>query len=110
MLAYIADHREILRSASHYAIADPGELQLFHTAVYLRGGMTLHALRVTVGDDALKRIFHEYHARFADSTATTADFIAVAEEISGQDLTELFDEWLYTGTLPTGTVPELPTG
>ncbi len=88
------------------AIADPQESQLFGRAVYWRGGITLHALRVTVGDEVLKEIFREYSVRFAGSTASTEDFIAVAEEVSDQDLTELFDEWVYTGH----PFPELPTG
>jgi len=31
---------------------------------------------------------------------TTADFIALAEEISGQQLDELFQTWLFTDTKP----------
>ncbi len=111
MLERIGELYERLVSQRNNAIADPQESQLFSWAVYWRGGMTLHALRITVGDEVLKEIFHEYHARFADSTASTEDFITVAEEVSGQDLTELFDEWVYTGhPFPWDPFPELPTG
>ncbi|MEE9298404.1 MAG: M1 family metallopeptidase [Acidimicrobiia bacterium] len=105
MLEEIGGLHERLRSVGHFAIGDPQESQLFGPAVYWRGGMTLHALRVAVGDDVLKKIFHEYFGRFVDGTASTADFIGIAEEVSGQDLTELFDAWLFSVPLP-----ELPTG
>ena len=66
--------------------------------------MTLHALRLTIGDEAFFATLQTYFARHNESTATTADFIAVAEEVSGQSLGDLFDEWLYGDT-----IPEFPT-
>mgnify|MGYP002620222883 CR=1 FL=1 len=79
---------------------DPGKQNLFDQAVYIRGAMTLHALRRTVGDDAFFRILPEWASRKQDSTATTAEFIALAEEISGQELDQLFQDWLYTPRRP----------
>jgi len=74
---------------------DPGKDQLFSQSVYTRGGMTLHALRVTVGDEAFFRILPEWASRKQDSSATTDEFIALAEEISGRQLDQLFQDWLY---------------
>ena len=48
------------------------------------------------GHDAFFEILQRYHERFADGNARTADFIAVAEEISGQELSTFFDGWLYS--------------
>jgi aminopeptidase N len=64
-------------------------------AVYQRGAMTLHALRVTVGDDAFFRILPEWASRKKGSTATTREFIELAEEISGRELDQFFQDWLY---------------
>jgi aminopeptidase N len=76
--------------------ADPGRTNLFDTAaVYTRGGMTVHALRVTVGDDAFFRILKEWTNRKKDGNATTVEFIALAQEVSGQQLGQLFNDWLY---------------
>ena len=94
-----------LQSIEHFAISDPQESQLFGPAVYWRGGMTLHALRAQVGDEVLKEIFHTYFERFADGNVTTAEFIELAEELSGQDLAQVFDDWLFSVALP-----DLPTG
>jgi aminopeptidase N len=75
--------------------AAPGKDELFGESVYARGGMALHALRMTVGDDAFFRILREWAARNKDATATTAEFVALAGTISGAQLDRLFQEWLY---------------
>jgi aminopeptidase N len=78
----------------------PSVEELFTPSVYLRGAMLLHALRLEVGDEAFFDILRTHAERFAGSTARTDDFIALAEEISGQQLDELFDRWLNSPTLP----------
>jgi aminopeptidase N len=80
--------------------ATPPADDLFNPSVYLRGGLTLHALRLQVGDDTFFNILRSYHQRYQSSNASTADFIAIAEEISQQDLSQLFDGWLYQAALP----------
>jgi aminopeptidase N len=83
------------------AIADPGPFGLFHAAVYDRGGATLHALRVEVGDEAFFAASQEWLTRFDDATGTTEDFQAIFEEVSGQDLDAFFDVWVRTPSKPT---------
>jgi aminopeptidase N len=84
---------------------DPPLDNLFGPSVYVRGSLTLHALRLTVGDEPFFEILRTYYARFAGGNAGTADFIAVAEEVSGQELTDLFEAWLYGEE-----VPDFPAG
>ena len=79
---------------------DPGPRDLFDTSVYLRGALTLHALRVEVGDEAFFRIVRTYADRFAGSNASTDDFVALAEDLAGRDLGGLFDAWLFGADLP----------
>lgn len=83
------------------AIADPGALGLFHDAVYDRGAAMLYALRVKVGDAVFDEISLEWTQRNADSTVSTDDFQALAEEISGQDLDNFFDVWVWSTGKPT---------
>ena len=78
----------------------PGTNQIFAGEVYRIGGLTLHALRLTVGDEAFFETMRTYVARYGGGNATTADFVAVAEEISGQDLTNLFEAWLFEPDVP----------
>lgn len=83
-----------------YTPGDPGPLSLFGQGVYPQGAWTLHALRLEVGDAVFFDILRTYYARFAYGNATTEDFIAVAEELSGESLTDFFDAWLYDGGVP----------
>jgi hypothetical protein len=68
--------------------------------VYLRGAMTLHVLRRTVGDAAFFRILRAWPAAHRYRNGTTAQFIALANQISGRNLTGLFQAWLYTPAKP----------
>ena len=81
---------------------DPGAdlTGLFSDAVYDRGALTLQALREQVGDPAFRRIVREWTSRYAGQAVTTADFVALAEQVSGQRLDALFDTWLYTPGRP----------
>ena len=81
-------------------IGDPGTDQLFDFAIYARGAMTLHQLRLMVGDDAFFRILQTWHSSHAGGNGTTAQFIALAESISGQQLDDFFTTWLYTPERP----------
>jgi aminopeptidase N len=79
---------------------DPGVHRLFDPVVYQRGALTLQALRVEVGDDVFLRILREWTDRHAGDAVTTADFVALAEEISGRQLDDLFSSWLQREALP----------
>ncbi|MEU1972438.1 M1 family metallopeptidase [Microbacterium sp. NPDC019599] len=81
-------------------IGDPGPDLLFDGAVYDRGAMTLQALRNTIGDDAFFELLPRWHDSHEKGNATTKEFIALAEEVSGMKLGKLFDAWLYTGERP----------
>ncbi len=82
--------------------ADPGgPAQLFDGTVYERGAMTVQALRQKVGDDAFFRIMRTWLQQNRYGTVSTAQFIALAEQISGTDLTRFFDVWLYQPQKPT---------
>jgi aminopeptidase N len=74
-------------------LADASEL--FHTPVYDRGAMTLQALREKVGEDIFLTIVRSWYAENRHSNVTTADFIALAERVSGQQLDQFFQVWLF---------------
>ncbi|MCZ2127825.1 MAG: M1 family metallopeptidase [Anaerolineales bacterium] len=78
----------------------PAADDLFNYGVYQRGGLTLHALRLTVGDQAFFKILKTYAEKYKYGNATTEDFIAVAEQVSGQALGDFFQNWLYEKELP----------
>ena len=83
------------------APGDPGVSRLFAYQVYVRGAMTLQALRRTVGSADFLEILRTWAADHADSTATTDQLIELSEAVSGQELSGFFDEWLFTTSKPT---------
>lgn len=74
---------------------NPGKDRMFVRSVYQRGAMTLHALRVRVGDQTFFEILRSWASEHAYGNATTGDFVALAERVSGADLQGLFRTWLY---------------
>ncbi len=89
-------------SGPHPLPGDPGPSgeEMFADSVYLRGGLTLVALRVEVGDDTTWAILRAWADRFAYGNAATADFISLAEELSGRQLDDLFQAWLFDPSMP----------
>lgn len=81
-------------------LGDPGPDLIFDDRVYKRGALTLHALRRVVGDEVFFRILQSWTAANEGATATTADFIALAEQVAGWRLGGLFVEWLEDRALP----------
>lgn len=81
-------------------LADPGPALMFDDRVYKRGALLLHALRTEVGDDDFFSILRSWVSRFGGGNADTADFEALAAEVSGRDLDELFEAWLHSTDLP----------
>jgi aminopeptidase N len=81
-------------------VRDPGPLGLFSWAVYKRGASTLYALHDKIGDDDFFALAKAWVERFGGGDATTDDFIALAEEISGQQLDDFFEVWIETPLKP----------
>ncbi|WP_405866504.1 M1 family metallopeptidase [Streptomyces sp. NBC_00005] len=81
-------------------VAAPNEANLFDSQRYLGGVLVLYALRQLVGEDVFAAIEHTFLARHRNSSATTADYIAVASEVSGQDQSGFLRDWLYGTKTP----------
>ncbi|MGI5160296.1 M1 family metallopeptidase [Microbispora sp. CA-102843] len=80
---------------------DPGRNGMFDwNAIYVRGAMTVHALRKKIGDETFFTLLRTWTKENRHSTVTTEDLVALAERLSGQDLDDLFDAWLYTAAKP----------
>ncbi len=82
----------------------PADIQsaetMFDNNVYQRGGLALQALRIKLGDEIFFKLLQTYASQYASKNVTTADFIALAEKTSGQDLKDFFQRWLYDQSLP----------
>jgi aminopeptidase N len=74
---------------------------LFNGTIYVRGAMTLEALREKVGDLTFFQIMRNWAAENRYGNVATAGFIALSEQLSGMNLDDFFDVWLYQPEKPT---------
>ncbi len=69
--------------------------QEYGAIVYGRGPLFLLALEDKIGRPAMLKFLQEYYRKYAWGIATPAGFQALAQEVSGQDLSDLFNSWVY---------------
>ena len=93
-------HRSLLSLPTDLLLGDPGAALMFDDRVYKRGALTLHALRLTLGDDTFFDLVRTWTAEHRFGTATTEDFRTLADEFAGKPLSDLFDSWLFASAVP----------
>ncbi|MEU7879190.1 M1 family metallopeptidase [Microbispora bryophytorum] len=64
------------------------------------GLLMLAGLRHQVGDSVFKKIEQTFYDRYLGRSATTKDYIDVANRVSGRDLTAYIEGWLYGAKVP----------
>ena len=74
--------------------------QMFSASVYLRGALTLHALRGFAGDSVFAEILRTHHQRSAHANTNTAAFLEIVTELAGPEATELVESWLAENPIP----------
>jgi Peptidase family M1 domain len=71
----------------------------YNTAIYTRGKLFFHQLRYIVGHATMQRILRTFYQRWKLRHVDEAAFRAVAEEVSGRDLSTFFAQWLHSTVL-----------
>jgi aminopeptidase N len=85
--------RPVVDSVSPY-------MELLNTNSYQKGSWILHMLRRQLGDVIFRECIRKYYTTYAGGNADTEDLQKIFEEVSGQDLSVFFHQWLY--------IPEVP--
>ncbi|HIA74327.1 MAG TPA: M1 family peptidase, partial [Gemmatimonadetes bacterium] len=73
---------------------------------YQKGGWVLHMLRGLLGDEVFFAGIREYYRRYLHTAVLTEDLQAVMEEISHQDLSWFFAQWIHSPGYPVLEVEE----
>jgi aminopeptidase N len=74
----------------------PGQAKnLFAVSTYVRGAMTLQALRDKIGTQDLLAILRTWATEHRYGHGDIEEFIALAEKVSGDHLRAFFDRWLF---------------
>ncbi|QTI90932.1 M1 family metallopeptidase [Streptomyces sp. AgN23] len=81
--------------------ADSGQqIGIFRPVVYDGSALVLYALRQRIGRTAFDRLEREWVLRHRDGVASTADFIQLASQVAGRDLSGFLRPWLYGKKTP----------
>lgn len=73
---------------------------MFDEISYQKGGLILHMLRKTVGDEAFFKSLNTYLTKFAYKSAEIHDLRLIFEEITGMDLNWFFNQWFLASGHP----------
>jgi len=92
--------RRLARLSQELILADPGPQLMFDDRVYKRGALTLHALRLTLGEQSFFELLHSWVADNAYGTVTTDMFLEHVQQHAGRHLGGVLDPWLFAGALP----------
>jgi aminopeptidase N len=102
---FLTTYRSFERSNPFWdlRIGDPGPRRLFDDAVYVRGAMTLQALRNRIGRHDFFTVARRWVHRNAVGLGSTRELKRLAERVSGRQLDRLFRNWLFSGEKPAPT-------
>jgi len=67
-----------------------------HVMNYHKGAWVYYLLDVILGETIFNRIISSLYSNYADKLVSNQDFIHCIERISGRNLTELWEDWIYT--------------
>ncbi len=81
-------------------IGSKAPMTLLNANSYQKGGWVLHMLRNKLGDSLFWQSIRTYYATYAGKNAGTEDLKVIFEKVSGQNLHEFFQQWLYTTGQP----------
>ena len=99
-LRRIAESNRIVFFDSSLSVAEPSKSNLYTNESYSGGALVFYVLHQHVGDGTFFQILRTYMERFGGGYAGTDEFIALAKEVSGEDLDPLFEAWLFSPKLP----------
>lgn len=90
----------LARQTTTESTGEPSVENLFGFERYDGGAVVVHALRAELGDEAFFAVLQRWVADNDGTSATTEDFIALAESVAGRSLTDFFATWLYAERVP----------
>jgi len=83
-----------------FELGDPGPVLMFDDRVYKRGALTLHALRLTVGDAPFFTMLRSWTAAHRHGSVNTEEFLLHASTHSSLPVVTLLRSWLFERALP----------
>jgi len=107
---------EYLDDRSVYVYDTTRASDVFDIVVYDKGAWVLHMLRHVIGDETFFNFLHEYaNSQYRHSSLTTQEFMSFINNLTGQNLDEFFNDWVYGILYPVYgsayySIPDLSDG
>lgn len=97
-----AAYREEMNDATYYGggtiyVEDPSDFNTIfdYNLTYLKASWVPHMLRGVLGDETFFEALHQYREECKYASATTEEFQAAFEQVSGRDLEPFIQQWIY---------------
>ncbi|MGN2642049.1 M1 family metallopeptidase [Nocardia takedensis] len=95
-----AARQNLSRQPQDLVVGDPGPARMFDDRVYKRGALTLHALRLELGDSAFFDLLRDWTSRYRHASVDAEEFTDLAGHYTRASLRPLWDGWLRAQVLP----------
>jgi aminopeptidase N len=83
-----------------FRIGDPGPDRMFDDRLYKRGALTVHAVRLTLGDDVFFTMLKAWAAENQFGSVSTEQFIGHVEAYTELPIRTTLESWLFNEKLP----------
>ena len=87
-----------------HTIFNPPYNLMFAPPTYEKSASVLHMLRLKMGNEDFFEFIRALVTNYGNSNLITTEFIDLAEQISGLDLTQFFQQWIYSPGIPNARV------
>lgn len=67
----------------------------YASLVYSKGGFVLNMLQNRFGEEIFDRLMHAYFETWQFKHPTTADFQQIVEQVTSEEMTDFFQQWVY---------------
>lgn len=93
-----------------HTIFNPPYNLMFAPPTYQKAASVLHMLRLKMGNEDFFEFIQSLLITYANGNYNTTEFIALAEQISGLDLTQFFQQWIYSSGIPNAEIALFSNG
>ncbi|MFC1887355.1 M1 family aminopeptidase, partial [Candidatus Cloacimonadota bacterium] len=84
-----------------HTVYDPTFNNYFNPVQYEKAASILHMLRKTLGDDDFYSVLQTFFQQYYNQCVVTSEFQSVIEEITGEDFSQFFQQWIFEPGIPT---------
>ncbi|WP_440713728.1 M1 family metallopeptidase [Gordonia sp. FQ] len=102
------NYAQLVALPQDIVISEPGPHEIFDDRVYIRGALTLHAMRIALGDDLFGQVIRRYVADHRHGVVSTADLEWSAAAVLGVDRAHHLDTTVLRPWLRERPLPPFP--